>query len=86
MEFSHVPYPGLKQVYDLWSFQAIPLIGSLVSNDRQSYQYLVESIRQFPTQENLCEMIRSVAFQDVSYENLSGGIVAIHTGYKLPHS
>ncbi|CEO95102.1 hypothetical protein PBRA_003868 [Plasmodiophora brassicae] len=82
LEFSHVEQSMLSQLYDLWSFHCIPLMGQLVAADRASYQYLVESIRQFPTQADLADMIRRAGFSNVTWQNLSGGIVAIHSGYK----
>lgn len=75
----------LHRMYDLYSFQIIPQIGSLVTNDRDSYQYLVESIRQFPDQETFSQMIQAAGFATVGsgYENLTFGIAAIHSGYKF---
>ncbi|KAJ2997685.1 2-hexaprenyl-6-methoxy-1,4-benzoquinone methyltransferase [Globomyces sp. JEL0801] len=85
LEFSHVENPLIRSVYDLHSFYAIPAIGGLVANDRDSYQYLVESIRKFPTQQNFANMIRDAGFRTVGdgYENLTFGVAAIHTGYKV---
>eukprot|EP00191_Tetraselmis_sp_GSL018_P006044 CAMPEP_0177618246 /NCGR_PEP_ID=MMETSP0419_2-20121207/25445_1 /TAXON_ID=582737 /ORGANISM="Tetraselmis sp., Strain GSL018" /LENGTH=224 /DNA_ID=CAMNT_0019117075 /DNA_START=360 /DNA_END=1034 /DNA_ORIENTATION=+ len=83
LEFSHVTVPGLQQLYDAYSFGVIPALGQAVANDRASYQYLVESIRRFPRQEEFSEMIASAGFRSVSYENLTAGVVAIHTGFKL---
>ncbi len=83
LEFSHVTLPGLKQIYDAYSFKVIPEIGRAVANDRASYEYLVESIRKFPEQETFASMIRQAGFTNVRYENLQGGIVAIHSGFKL---
>lgn len=83
LELSHVENPIFKQLYDLYSFSVIPSIGDLVAGDRSSYQYLVESIRKFPTQESFALMIQQAGFQKVEYENLVGGVVAIHSGYKL---
>lgn len=84
LEFSHVDHSLLRAFYDFYSFNMIPLIGQVVTGDKGSYQYLVESIRQFPSQSSLAEQIASVGFKDVQFENLMGGIVAIHSGIKLP--
>lgn len=82
LEFSHVENEMLKSVYDFYSFNVIPKLGEIVAKDRGSYQYLVESIRKFPTQEKLKSMMRDVGFKHVTHENLTGGMVAVHTGYK----
>jgi ubiquinone/menaquinone biosynthesis methyltransferase len=82
LEFSKVTNPVLAKVYDLYSFKIIPHLGKLLANDSASYQYLVESIRQFPPQEKFAEMIRKAGFSQVQYENLTGGIVAIHSGWR----
>ena len=82
LEFSKVDNPILKQLYDLWSFNAIPLIGQAVTNDRASYQYLVESIRRFPPQKDFAEMITAAGFSQVKWRDLTGGIVAMHSGWK----
>lgn len=82
LEFSQVPDPFLRTIYDAYSFNVIPELGNLVANDRDSYQYLVESIRKFPNQEELVERIAKVGFQSPKYTNLTGGIVAIHEGWK----
>ena len=83
LEFSQVVLPVLDRVYDLYSFNVLPRIGQLVARDRESYQYLVESIRRFPPQEELAQMMRDAGFERVSYRNLSGGIAAIHSGWRL---
>ncbi|ERN06957.1 hypothetical protein AMTRI_Chr13g85930 [Amborella trichopoda] len=83
LELSHVEVPVFKQIYDLYSFSIIPAIGEFVAGDRDSYQYLVESIRRFPSQEKFAQMIADARFQKVEYENLIGGVVAIHSGVKL---
>ncbi|MBO0661522.1 bifunctional demethylmenaquinone methyltransferase/2-methoxy-6-polyprenyl-1,4-benzoquinol methylase UbiE [Jiella sp. MQZ9-1] len=83
LEFSEVELPILDKIYDLWSFKAIPRIGEMVARDRQSYEYLVESIRRFPSQANFAASIREAGFERVDYRNLSGGIAAIHSGWKL---
>jgi len=83
LEFSRVPVPVLAKFYDLYSFKVIPALGSLVAKDRDSYQYLVESIRRFPDQEQFSEILRSCRFEQVSYRNLTMGVAAIHSGWKL---
>jgi len=83
LEFSTVVLPLLKRLYDLYSFKLIPMLGQLVAKDQTSYQYLVESIRMHPNQETLKSMLEAAGFCRVEYFNLSGGIVAIHRGYKL---
>lgn len=83
LEFSQVIIPTLAKLYDTYSFSLIPKIGELVTKDRDSYQYLVESIRMFPKQEQLKKMMEEAGFANVSYENLSMGIVAIHRGWKI---
>jgi demethylmenaquinone methyltransferase/2-methoxy-6-polyprenyl-1,4-benzoquinol methylase len=82
LEFSHPPMPVLNKLYDLYSFNIIPKMGELVTNDKESYQYLVESIRMHPDQETLKAMLVESGFEDVTYFNLTGGIVALHKGYK----
>lgn len=83
LEFSDVDIPMLDKFYDLWSFNAIPPIGRAVTGDAESYQYLVESIRKFPNQERFADYLRNAGFGRVSYRNLSGGIAALHSGWKL---
>jgi 2-methoxy-6-polyprenyl-1,4-benzoquinol methylase len=80
LEFSKVVLPGLQQLYDLYSFNVIPAMGQLVANDSESYRYLVESIRMFPGQMEWAAMIQDAGFGIVEYENLTGGVVAIHSG------
>jgi demethylmenaquinone methyltransferase/2-methoxy-6-polyprenyl-1,4-benzoquinol methylase len=75
--------PGLKPIYDAYSFKVLPLLGRLVANDADSYRYLAESIRMHPNQEALLEMVRGAGFIQARYHNLSGGIVAVHRGYKI---
>ena len=82
LEFSHV-HKQLKKTYDLFSFQIIPKLGKLFAQDESSYQYLVESIRVHPNQEELKKLMEEQEFENVSYVNLSAGIVAIHKGYKI---
>ena len=83
MEFSKVGLPVLGRLYDTWSFQVLPRIGATIAGDKESYQYLAESIRRFPDQDTLASMLESVGFEDVRWENLSGGICAIHRGTRL---
>ncbi len=83
LEFSQMPNPMMQKAYDLYSFNVIPRLGKLIANDRDSYQYLVESIRKFPDQESFAGMIRAAGFEQVKYRNLSMGIAALHSGWKL---
>ena len=83
LEFSKVTQEPLKSMYEMYSLNVIPAMGDLVARDRDSYQYLVESIRRFPKQEKLAAMMLEAGFVDVSHENLTGGIVALHSGFKL---
>jgi demethylmenaquinone methyltransferase/2-methoxy-6-polyprenyl-1,4-benzoquinol methylase len=73
----------LQQLYDAYSFNVIPAMGSAVTGDRDSYQYLVESIRKFPDQDRFADMIREAGFSRVSYRNLTMGVAAIHSGWRL---
>jgi len=83
LEFSQIPNPGLQWAYDRYSFNIIPPMGKMITGDRDSYQYLVESIRRFPDQESFAGMIRAAGFDQVRYRNLSMGIAALHSGWKL---
>jgi demethylmenaquinone methyltransferase/2-methoxy-6-polyprenyl-1,4-benzoquinol methylase len=83
LEFSQIPNPGLQWLYDRYSFNIIPPMGKMIANDRDSYQYLVESIRKFPAQEPFADMIRQGGFEQVSFRNLSLGIAALHSGWKI---
>jgi demethylmenaquinone methyltransferase/2-methoxy-6-polyprenyl-1,4-benzoquinol methylase len=83
LEFSRVDIPGLDRIYDAYSFKVIPRIGELVAKDRDSYQYLVESIRRFPPPGAFSRMIEEAGFRRVTHRPLSGGIVAIHSGWKF---
>ncbi len=83
LEFSQLPNPGLQKLYDLYSFNVIPKMGKLIAGDEESYQYLVESIRRFPDQESFAAMIRAAGFGAVKYRNLTMGIAALHSGWKL---
>ncbi len=82
LEFSKLRPEPLRKIYDAYSFGVLPLLGKLISNDPDSYQYLAESIRRHPGQSELAEMMRETGFSDVIYQNLSGGIVAIHRGHR----
>ena len=83
LEFSHVENDFFKKFYDLWSFKIMPLIGDEVTSNKQAYTYLVESIRKFPPQAELSHMFSEVGFSRVKYRNLSNGIVALHSGWKI---
>ena len=83
LEFSHPVAPGLKPVYDAYSFQVLPLMGRLVAGDADSYRYLAESIRMHPGQDELLEMFEAAGFEQCRYHNLTGGIVALHRGYRI---
>ena len=82
LEFSQVPNPVLQTLYDVYSFNVIPAIGEMVANDRSSYQYLVESIRKFSNQEELMGRMNTAGFVNTEYNNFTGGIVALHSGWK----
>jgi demethylmenaquinone methyltransferase/2-methoxy-6-polyprenyl-1,4-benzoquinol methylase len=83
LEFSRVQVAVLQPLYDAWSFRVLPLLGRVVAKDADSYQYLAESIRTFPDQTKLAAMLREAGFARVSARNLSGGIAAIHSGWRL---
>jgi demethylmenaquinone methyltransferase/2-methoxy-6-polyprenyl-1,4-benzoquinol methylase len=83
LEFSQLPVDGMQKLYDLYSFNVIPRMGELIANDRDSYQYLVESIRNFPDQDKFANMISTAGFEQVKYRNLSMGIAALHSGWKI---
>ncbi len=83
LEFSKPTLPGLDKVYDVYSFKVLPLMGRVIANDEESYRYLAESIRKHPDQDTLKSMMEQAGFERVHYFNLSGGIVALHRGYKL---
>src|SRR5699024_6636101 len=82
LEFSKPQVPGLSKLYDLYSFSVLPRLGRVVADDAESYQYLAESIRMHPDQETLAGMMRRAGFTRCGYHNLTGGIVAVHRGYK----
>lgn len=83
LEFSELQIRPLKPLYDLYSFKVLPLLGKLIAKDADSYRYLAESIRMHPNQETLLQMMQRVGFDRCDFHNLSGGVVALHRGYKL---
>lgn len=83
LEFSSVDVPGLDALYELYSFQVIPRVGQAVTGDREAYQYLVESIRKFPKPKAFAQMIEAAGFRRVSFTQMTGGVVALHSGWKL---
>lgn len=83
LEFSKPTNDALSKVYDAYSFHVLPRMGQIIANDAESYRYLAESIRMHPNQETLEEMMQTVGFEQTSYHNLSGGIVALHRGFKF---
>ncbi len=83
LEFSHLAIPGFDRLYEAYSFRLIPALGQWITKDRESYQYLVESIRRFPDQAHFTAMIREAGFERVTCRNLSGGIVALHAGWRI---
>lgn len=83
LEFSTVAQPALARLYDLYSFEVLPRLGQWVAKDAESYRYLAESIRRFPPQAEFAAMIRAAGFGQVSWRNLSGGIAAMHTGWRI---
>jgi demethylmenaquinone methyltransferase/2-methoxy-6-polyprenyl-1,4-benzoquinol methylase len=83
LEFSRVEGSLLRRAYDLYSFAVLPRLGQVVARDRDAYQYLVESIRRFPPQRELAGMMQKAGFEQVNWRNLSGGIAAIHSGWRL---
>ncbi|GGW68901.1 bifunctional demethylmenaquinone methyltransferase/2-methoxy-6-polyprenyl-1,4-benzoquinol methylase UbiE [Alishewanella tabrizica] len=83
LEFSKPTHDWLSKAYDVYSFRLLPFMGQLIANDKESYQYLAESIRMHPDQETLKQMMVEAGFAEVTYHNLTGGIVALHRGYKF---
>jgi demethylmenaquinone methyltransferase/2-methoxy-6-polyprenyl-1,4-benzoquinol methylase len=83
LEFSQLPNPMMQAAYDAYSFNVIPQMGKMITGDRDSYQYLVESIRKFPDQDTFLEMVKTAGFDNAKYRNLSMGIAALHSGWKL---
>ncbi|MFK5985073.1 MAG: bifunctional demethylmenaquinone methyltransferase/2-methoxy-6-polyprenyl-1,4-benzoquinol methylase UbiE [Pseudomonadota bacterium] len=83
LEFSKPQAPGLAPIYDFYSFKILPKLGQVIANDPDSYQYLAESIRMHPDQQTLQVMMEDAGFEKTSYQNMTGGIVALHKGYKI---
>ncbi|MBU1838235.1 bifunctional demethylmenaquinone methyltransferase/2-methoxy-6-polyprenyl-1,4-benzoquinol methylase UbiE [Loktanella salsilacus] len=83
LEFSQLPNPMMQKAYDAYSFNVIPRMGQIIAGDRDSYQYLVESIRNFPDQETFLGMVRAAGFDNAKYRNLTLGVAALHSGWKL---
>lgn len=83
LEFSQLPNPMMQAAYDAYSFNVIPQMGKVITGDRDSYQYLVESIRKFPDQDTFLEMVKTAGFENAKYRNMSMGIAALHSGWKL---
>ncbi|MDP3738357.1 MAG: class I SAM-dependent methyltransferase [Hyphomonadaceae bacterium] len=83
LEFSHMTHAALQEAYDKYSFNVIPALGGFVTGDRASYQYLVESIRRFPNQDDFAERVKAAGFAQVGYQNYSGGVAALHTGWAV---
>jgi demethylmenaquinone methyltransferase / 2-methoxy-6-polyprenyl-1,4-benzoquinol methylase len=83
LEFSSVDIPGLDRLYDLYSFNVIPAVGRAVTGDAEAYRYMVESIRKFPRPEKFADMIRAAGFRRVSFQSMTGGVVALHSGWRL---
>ena len=83
LEFSQLPNDGLQKIYDLYSFNVIPRMGQVIAGDRDSYQYLVESIRKFPDQDTFLRMVQDAGFENAKYRNLSMGIACLHSGWKI---
>ena len=83
LEFSQIPNPAMQWAYDKYSFNVIPKLGQMIAGDADSYQYLVESIRKFPDQDTFLQMIRDAGFANAKYRNLTMGIAALHSGWKI---
>jgi demethylmenaquinone methyltransferase/2-methoxy-6-polyprenyl-1,4-benzoquinol methylase len=83
LEFSHIPNDMMQWMYDKYSFNFIPTMGKIIANDRDSYQYLVESIRKFPDQDTFLNMVRAAGFENAKYRNLTMGIACLHSGWKI---
>jgi demethylmenaquinone methyltransferase/2-methoxy-6-polyprenyl-1,4-benzoquinol methylase len=83
LEFSAVDVPWLEKIYEAYSFRVIPTLGRIVAGDDEPYRYLVESIARFPSQERFAEMIRAAGFRRVDYTNMTGGVAALHSGWKI---
>ncbi|MGH1453177.1 MAG: bifunctional demethylmenaquinone methyltransferase/2-methoxy-6-polyprenyl-1,4-benzoquinol methylase UbiE [Paracoccaceae bacterium] len=83
LEFNKIPNDMMQKIYDLYSFNIIPRLGQVIAGDRDSYQYLVESIRQFPDQDSFLNMVRAAGFDNAKYRNLTMGIACLHSGWKI---
>ncbi len=83
LEFSQIPNELMQKAYDLYSFNIIPRMGQAIAGDRDSYQYLVESIRQFPDQETFLDMVKRAGFENAKYRNLTMGVACLHSGWKI---
>jgi demethylmenaquinone methyltransferase/2-methoxy-6-polyprenyl-1,4-benzoquinol methylase len=83
LEFSQLPNPMMQAAYDAYSFNVIPKLGKLIANDSESYQYLVESIRNFPDQETFLSMVRAAGFENAKFRNMTLGVAALHSGWKI---
>lgn len=83
LEFSKVVVPGFDKLYDIYSFTVLPRLGQIVAHNKEAYQYLAESIRQFPPQEEMIRRMQDAGFRQTSYHNLTGGIAAIHSGWRV---
>ena len=83
LEFSKVENETLNKIYDAFSFNLVPRLGKFIANDAESYQYLIESIRKFPSQEKLANLVAEAGFRQVKYRNLTQGVVAMHSGWKI---
>ena len=83
LEFSQVESGLVSEMYDFYSFNVIPKIGKIITNNEDAYKYLVESIKKFPSKEKFMEMIKEAGFEGVDYKSLTSGVVAIHWGYNL---
>jgi len=83
LEFSQLPNPMMQKAYDLYSFNVIPQMGQMIAGDRDSYQYLVESIRNFPDQDTFLDMVKAAGFGNAKYRNMTMGVAALHSGWKI---
>jgi demethylmenaquinone methyltransferase/2-methoxy-6-polyprenyl-1,4-benzoquinol methylase len=83
LEISKLPNPMMQKAYDLYSFNVIPKIGEIVAGDKDSYQYLVESIRKFPDQVSFANTMTEAGFENVKFRNLTFGVAALHSGWKI---
>ncbi|MEO9515985.1 MAG: bifunctional demethylmenaquinone methyltransferase/2-methoxy-6-polyprenyl-1,4-benzoquinol methylase UbiE [Paracoccaceae bacterium] len=83
LEFSQIPNDGLQKLYDMYSFNVIPQMGQMIANDRDSYQYLVESIRNFPDQDIFLGMLQAAGFENAKYRNMTMGVACLHSGWKI---